>query len=160
MIEETVKEIIQEPLYHLGYKIIRIKCGLNKKNDLQIMTERIVDEKLDIEDCVKINRHVSALLEVDPRIKTEFILEISSPGINRPLVEKEDYKKFSGNLVSVKLNESIEGRRKFKGKIISLSENNLVCFMVEEEEVYVPFYSIHECKLQYDINSNKTKRSN
>ena len=86
ILEELIWEIIYKPIEEMGYKVVRIKKGIDGSKNLQIMAERLKDQKLDINDCVKISKHVSVLLEVDKRVEFNFGLEISSPGINLSLI--------------------------------------------------------------------------
>ena len=88
--EETVWNILTEPIKSLGYNLIRVKMiGSNK---LQIMAERLSDKGLDINDCVKISKFASVLFEKENTINFDFALEVSSPGINRPLIKIDDYR--------------------------------------------------------------------
>ena len=89
-IEETVWNILAEAIKGLGYNLIRVKMIGSKK--LQIMAERFSDKSLDINDCVKISKFISVLLEKESSVNFDFALEVSSPGINRPLIEINDYK--------------------------------------------------------------------
>ena len=106
ILEELIWEIIYKPIEEMGYKVVRIKKGIDGSKSLQIMAERLKDQKLDINDCVKISKHVSVLLEVDNRVEFNFGLEISSPGINRPLVKIEDFVRFRGYNLTVKLKKN------------------------------------------------------
>ena len=149
--EKLIKEIIEKPLNHMGFKTIRIKLGQRRKNELQVMAERLSDGKLSIDDCVKISRHISSLLEVDDRIESDYLLEVSSPGIERPLLEPKDYEKFSGNQVRVKLSEKFEGFKSFTGELKGIDANKEITFLLEHKSLIVPFDSIIECSLKSNI---------
>ena len=87
--EKIVWNILTEPIKSLGYNLIRVKMiGSNK---LQIMAERSSDNGLDINDCVKISKFSSVLFEKEKTINFDFVLVVSSPGINRPLIRIDDY---------------------------------------------------------------------
>ena len=146
--EKLIKEIIEKPLNHLGFKTIRIKLRQRRRNELQVMAERLSDGKLSIEDCVKISRHISSLLEVDDRVESDYLLEVSSPGVERPLVEPKDYAKFSGNKVRVRLSEKFDGDKNFSGELKGIDENNEVTFLLRQKLLTVPFDSIIECSLK------------
>ena len=106
--EETVWNILTEPIKSLGYNLIRVKMiGSNK---LQIMAERLSDKGLDINDCVKISKFASVLFEKENTINFDFALEVSSPGINRPLINIDDYRNHLGSYVDIKLKKIVRCR--------------------------------------------------
>ena len=150
IIEELIWEIIYKPLEEMGYKVVRIKKGIDGSKNLQIMVERLKDQKLDINDCVKISKHVSVLLEVDKRIEFNFGLEISSPGINRPLVKIEDFVLFRGYNITVKLKKNLNNQIKFIGKISNVLKNEVIEIESNGEILKIPFDHIDECKLKLD----------
>ena len=123
-IEKTVWNILTEPIKGLGYNIIRVKTFGPKK--LQIMAERLTDNGLDINDCVKISKFASVLFEKENTINFDFALEVSSPGINRPLIKIDDYRNHIGSHVDIKLKKTINKNRKISGKIINLQDDEAI----------------------------------
>ena len=109
-IEKTVWNILSEPIKGLGYNLLRVKMIGSKK--LQIMAERLFDKSLDINDCVKISKFTSVLLEKENSVNFDFSLEVSSPGINRPLIKIDDYKNHLGSYVDIKLKKIIDNKTK------------------------------------------------
>ena len=107
-IEKTVWNILTDPIKGIGYNLIRVKLIGSKK--LQIMAERLSDKSLDINDCVKISKFVSVLFEKDDTINFDFVLEVSSPGINRPLIRIDDYREHLGSYVDIKLKKILVRR--------------------------------------------------
>ena len=127
MVESTIKRSIEPALQNLGFRLVRILFSGGKKtgeNKLQIMAEPIEDREMTIEDCEKISRHVATLLDVDDPISSAYVLEVSSPGVDRPLTRVEDFERFSGELAKITLRQMIDGRRRFAGRLSGLDETN------------------------------------
>ena len=150
ILEELIWEIVYKPIEKMGYKIVRIKKGIDGSQNMQIMAERLKDQMLDINDCVKISKHVSVLLEVDKRVEFNFGLEVSSPGINRPLVKIEDFVKFKGYIITTKLKKNLNNQIKFVGKISNVLKDEVIEIESNGEILKVPFDHIDECKLKLD----------
>ena len=150
ILEELIWEIVCKPIEKMGYKIVRIKKGIDGSQNMQIMAERLKDQMLDINDCVKISKHISVLLEVDKRVEFNFGLEVSSPGINRPLVKIEDFVKFRGYIITTKLKKNLNNQIKFVGKISNVLKDEVIEIESNGEILKVPFDHIDECKLKLD----------
>ena len=144
-IEETVWNILTEPIKGLGYNLIRVKTIGSKK--LQIMAERSTDNGLDINDCVKISKFASVLFEKENTINFDFVLEVSSPGINRPLIKIDDYRNHLGSYVDIKLKKIINKKRKISGKIINLQDEEAIELKQNKQTFLIPFNIISECNL-------------
>mgnify|MGYP000338638133 CR=1 FL=1 len=84
---------------------------------LQIMAERLSDKQLNVDDCTKISHTASAILDVEDTIESRYNLEVSSPGIDRPLFSEDDYSFYKGHLAKLQCKIAMEGRKKFKGTI-------------------------------------------
>ena len=127
MVESTIKSSIEPALQNLGFRLVRILFSGGKKtgeNKLQIMAEPIEDREMTVEDCEKISRHVATLLDVDDPISSAYVLEVSSPGVDRPLTRVEDFERFSGELAKITLRQMLDGRRRFAGRLSGLDETN------------------------------------
>ena len=144
-IEETVWNILTEPIKGLGYNLIRVKMIGSKK--LQIMAERSTDNGLDINDCVKISKFASVLFEKENTINFDFVLEVSSPGINRPLIKIDDYKNHLGSYVDIKLKKIIDNKTKISGKIVNLLDEKAIELKLNKKTFLIPFNIIAECNL-------------
>ena len=144
-IEKTVWDILTDPLKGIGYNLIRVKMIGSKK--LQIMAERFSDKSLDINDCVKISKFISVLLEKESSVNFDFALEVSSPGINRPLIEIDDYKNHLGSYVDIKLKKIIDNKTKISGKIVNLLDENAIELKLNKKTFLIPFNIIAECNL-------------
>jgi ribosome maturation factor RimP len=124
-----------------------------KTNTLQIMAER-PDGKMDADDCAALSRHLSEVLDAADPIEGEYALEVSSPGIDRPLTAPEDYARFAGHEARVELLSTVNGRSRFKGMIIGMDGRDVVMDAVmnvsgrkEKDRIRFPFNEIKDAKL-------------
>src|SRR6187399_717534 len=104
-------------LQGLGYRLVRIKISAEAGCTVQVMAER-PDGTLTIEDCEEISRALSPVLDVADPVDRAYRLEISSPGIDRPLVRRSDFERHAGSQVKIEMTATIEGRRRFRGMLI------------------------------------------
>src|SRR5438309_11354649 len=101
----------------MGYRLVRIKISAEAGCTVQIMAER-ADGSMTIEDCESLSRALSPVLDVADPIERAYRLEISSPGIDRPLVRRSDFERYAGNAVKVEVAAAIEGRRRFRRPLL------------------------------------------
>jgi len=111
-----IDPLIRPSALDLGYRIVRVKFTTRPRPVLQIMAER-ADGTMNVEDCEILSRTVSALLDVADPITEAFELEVSSPGIDRPLVDVDDFERFRGFDARLDLKEPVEGRKRFTGRL-------------------------------------------
>ena len=128
MVETRISQIIEAAIEELGFSLVRVlySGGQAGRNQLQIMAEPKEDRDMTVEDCQMISRHVSALLDVEDPISGSYVLEVSSPGIDRPLTRLTDYERFQGELVKITLRLMQDGRRRFTGRLGGVSDAGLV----------------------------------
>ena len=120
-----------------------------KRKTLQVLAER-PDGQMDVEDCARLSRALSEVLEATDPITEEYVLEVSSPGIDRPLTAPEDFARFAGHEARVELTRGLDGRRRFKGLLIGLEGNDVVMDVTEANEtrrVTFPLADVSEAKL-------------
>ncbi len=133
-----------------GYRLVRLRLMGGKRKTLQILAER-PDGQMDVEDCARLSRAVSEVLEASDPISEEYVLEVSSPGIDRPLTAPEDFARFAGHDARVELMRGVDGRRRFKGLLIGLEGDDVVMNVTELDEtarqVRFPYSDIAEAKL-------------
>lgn len=121
-VEARVATLIIPLLKPLGFRLVRVKLfGLNGLT-LQIMVER-TDGSMTVEDCENVSRTVSPLLDVQNVIEHKYHLEISSPGIDRPLVRKSDFLHWQGHVAKIETKRTIDGRRKFRGILTNITQD-------------------------------------
>lgn len=152
-IEARVAAIIIPVLGAIGYRLVRVRMTAQDGATLQIMAER-PDGTMTVEDCEEVSRALSPVLDVEDPIDTAYQLEISSPGIDRPLVRKEDFAEGEGHLVKIETSILLDGRKRFRGFIVESDEETVTIEpeTVEEEgdeDVLfgIPFEAIAEARL-------------
>lgn len=129
------------------FELVRLRLSGAKTKTLQIMAER-ADGTMTAEDCAQLSRQFSALLEeVDP-ITDKYILEVSSPGIDRPLTRLKDFVRWEGFAAKLELNQMVEGQKRFRGTLAGVDGDD-VCIDLEgeEETALIPFSMVHSAKL-------------
>lgn len=138
---------IEPTLNDMGYDLVRVALNGNETKVLQVMAERKDRVDMTVDDCADVSRAVSALLDVSDPFSGRYTLEVSSPGLDRPLVRVEDYARFKGDVAKIELNHEINGRKRFKGTLKGLENENVVVFDFEGTEMRVPFVDIAKAKL-------------
>jgi ribosome maturation factor RimP len=141
-----ITEIIEPSLDAMGYRLVRVAVLGAGRMTLQIMAERRDDAPMTVDDCADISRSVSALLDVADPIASAYTLEVSSPGIDRPLVRPEDYDRFAGFEARIELSQPLAGRKRFRGRLLGRAGDN-VRLIAETGEVHVPLSAIARAKL-------------
>lgn len=150
-IDARVAAIIEPVITAMGYQLVRVKLSSQNGLTLQIMAER-PDGTMTVNDCEALSMAISPVLDVEDPIDKAYNLEMSSPGIDRPMVRKSDFRKWAGHLVKLETSIMVEGRKRFKGKIADVGED---AFVLEREQaaageeplVTIPFASIAEARL-------------
>lgn len=158
-IERKVYEFLKESIQGLGCDIVKVKNFQSKKTKiLQIIIERMDEKSVSIDDCERVSRHVSNLLDVEDIIDDRYNLEISSPGLDKPLTRRKDFESSLGMMAKISLFESINGRRRFSGKICEVAGDEVVVAIKDTKELLkLNLNNIEDAFLQYfnsDINSN------
>jgi ribosome maturation factor RimP len=145
--EDKLLAIIEPATRDLGYEIVRIRLIGSRSKTLQIMAER-PDGKMASLDCEKLSRGLSPLLEAEDPIDSEYALEVSSPGIDRPLTRLIDFDRWVGWQAKLELDRSIEGQRRFAGELAGTEDQN-VCINLEGEEdtALIPFEWLSNARL-------------
>lgn len=130
----------------MGYGLIRVQVLGRTRMRVQIMAERQDDAGMTVDDCADLSRAISAVLDVDDPIAAAYTLEVSSPGIDRPLVRLADYDRFAGFEARIELGRLIDGRRRFQGRLIGTAGEQ-VRLRIGEDEMQLPFADIQRAKL-------------
>ncbi len=133
-----IETIIAEPLLARGYTVVRVQLAGGNRKVLQIMIERLDDQAINVDDCSTVSRLVSVLLDVQDPIKDPYTLEVSSPGLERPLVKPQDYQRFCGQNVVVTTHQPVNGRKRFQGRLTSAAENEITLELVEDSKEESP----------------------
>ena len=143
---ERISELIAPTLEAMGFELVRVMSTGGRRPTLQVMAERLDRAGMTVDDCAEISRAVSAILDVEDPIKEAYQLEVSSPGIDRPLIKPADFERFAGFEARVETDRQIEGQRKFKGQLLGM-EDQAVRLALPEGERAIPFDAIRKAKL-------------
>ena len=141
-----IARIIEPSLDAMGYRLVRVALTGGKRATLQVMAERRDEAAMTVADCADISRSVSALLDVADPIAGAYVLEVSSPGIDRPLVRPEDYDRFAGFEARIDMIKPHDGRKRFRGRLLGRAEEH-VRLAGEAGEVRLPLAGIARAKL-------------
>ncbi len=128
-----LEALIEPALNDLGYTVVEVLIIGSGRLKLDISVERLDHEPVTVADCVKANREISALMDVEDPIKSSYILEVSSPGIERPLVKKKDFKRFVGEKVKIKTHEFVEERKRFAGILQAADDEKILVALGEHD---------------------------
>jgi ribosome maturation factor RimP len=141
-----IGELVEPSLNAMGYELVRVKLSGGDNLRLQIMTERADRAEMTVDDCADISRNISAILDVEDPIKSAYTLEVSSPGIDRPLVRLDDFSRYAGFEARVESELPVDGRKRFRGKLLGVEANH-VRIDVEGTGYSIPFENVHRAKL-------------
>lgn len=144
----ALTQLIEPEVKALGFDLVRVKLfGSGDERTLQIMAERPETKQLVIEDCAAISRRLSDLLdEVDP-IEEAYRLEVSSPGIDRPLTRPHDFADWAGHEARITVDEAIEGRKTFKGILNGIDGDKVLLSDAKTGDVAIALQNINGAKL-------------
>lgn len=144
-IDKRLAGIVAPTIEGLGFELVRLRLMGGKRNTLQIMAER-PEGWIEVEDCARISRSVSAVLDVEDPIGGEYVLEVSSPGIDRPLTRLKDFERYDGYEVKIETSEAIDGRKRFKGVLAGV-EDGEVLIEIPEGTIGLSFDLLADAKL-------------
>jgi len=143
---KSIAQLIDPSLTSMGYRVVRVLMTGGRQSTLQVMTERLDDLPITLDDCAKISRSVSALLDVADPIPGTYMLEVSSPGIDRPLVRAEDYNRFSGFEARIELSVPLDGRKRLRGRLVGTREG-VLHISTDGGETRLPLDAVARAKL-------------
>ena len=145
-LSEHIQHLIEPAIGEMGFNIVRVRISGKKKLSMQVMVEHQDGQGMTVDDCAAVSRAISALLDVEDPIDAPYTLEVSSPGIDRPLVRVGDFQRFKGFQVKIETTRPFDGRRRFKGVLLGV-DGDTVRMMVDGEEVDFSHPDIHKAKL-------------
>jgi ribosome maturation factor RimP len=146
-LEQRIATMIAPSLGAMGYDLVRVMIQGRQRPVLQVMAERQDKKGMTVEDCADISRQISALLDVEDPIAGAYSLEVSSPGIDRPLTRPADFQRFAGFEAKLETAEPFDGRKRFRGKLIGLDEQGQVTLTAEDGSWTVPLSAVKSAKL-------------
>ncbi|MBY5499770.1 ribosome maturation factor RimP [Rhizobium leguminosarum] len=150
-LDQRLADIIEPVLVGIGFRLIRVRMLNQNGATMQVMAERN-DGTMSVQDCEEASMAISPVLDVEDPIDKEYHLEVSSPGIDRPMVRKSDFVRWQGHLVKCETSILIDNRKRFRGKIVEAGadgftlERDQVAYG-EEQKVTIPFTALSDAKL-------------
>ncbi len=145
-LEERVVALVEPAAEALGYRLVRVRISGLRRKRLQIMAERLSDGQMVVSDCAKLSRKISQLFEENDPIKDEYDLEVSSPGIDRPLMRVEDFARFAGHTAKLETTAMMNGQKRFKGEIAGI-DGDTIRLATDAGEVKLKFSALHDARL-------------
>lgn len=143
--DRRIADIIQPTVEGLGFELVRVRLMSGKTMTLQIMAER-PDGTMEVDDCAKVSYAVSAVLDVEDPIIEAYALEVSSPGIDRPLTRIEDFDRWAGWIARLETDDLIDGRKRFKGELRGVEDGEIL-IDIAEGTVGLKFEWLSDAKL-------------
>ena len=141
-----VEDLIADAVVAMGYDIVRVMLSGNRRARLQIMAERRDGQGMTVDDCAQVSRMVEAILEVEDPIAGSYELEVSSPGLDRPLTRLADFTRFAGHEAKLETLLPVEGRRRWRGRLLGVAGER-VRLGLDDGEVELPFRDLAKAKL-------------
>lgn len=141
-----IEAMIGDTIEAMGFDLVRVRLfGSGNNKTLQVMAER-PDGSMDVDDCAELSRTIATILDVEDPISSEYVLEISSPGLDRPLTRAKDFAQWQGHQARIDVHPAIDGRKRFKGELLGL-EDETVMILIDGKEFRLPVASINDAKL-------------
>lgn len=150
-VDARVAAIIEPVMNAEGFRLVRVRLSGMNGFTLQIMAER-ADGTMTVEDCEALSRMVSPLLDVEDPIDRAYHLEVSSPGIDRPLVRRSDFARWRGHIAKVETSVIVAGRKRFRGTITDAGDDSVTLFrdqpsIGDDNESVIPYAAISDARL-------------
>ncbi len=142
-----LEALVTPTLEGMGYELVRVTLMGTQRPVLQIMADRADETPMTVEDCANISRAVSAILDVEDPIDGAFTLEVSTPGIDRPLTREKDFVRYAGHEAKLELAVALDGRKRFRGILKGVEDGRIVLQDEKGGDVSLPFLDLRSAKL-------------
>lgn len=149
-----LRKLIEPAVTALGFELVGVEFIHGKSGLLRVYIDH--EDGIGVDDCKSVSYQVSGLLDVEDPIRGQYTLEVSSPGLDRPLFQARDYERFVGHEVKLRLSVPVGGRRRFKGTLVGLRDEQVVVKM-DDEELVVPLHEIDQARLVPDYDSHRAE---
>ena len=144
-IDRRLAEVVQPVIEGMGFELVRVRLLGGKTKTVQIMAER-PEGGIDVDECAQISTAVSAVLDVEDPIAENYTLEVSSPGIDRPLTRLKDFDNWQGYEAKIETTEMVDGQRRFKGELAGVAEDE-VLLTIPQGTIGLKFDWLSDAKL-------------
>lgn len=148
ILTDKIAALIEPTIEALGYELVRVQLFSSPRGDastLQVMAED-ADGTMTVEGCAKISREISVIMDVEDPIDSEYVLEVSSPGLDRPLTRLKDFVNYAGYETKVEMDKTVDNRKRYRGKLLGV-EDELILLDVEGDVYKLHFADIQKAKL-------------
>jgi ribosome maturation factor RimP len=143
---DRIENLISPTIGELGFEIVRIEVLGEMSPCLQIMADRLDQTGMNVDDCAQISRAVSAILDVEDPITNSYTLEVSSPGMDRPLVKREHFKRFAGAEIRLEKRGQGDEQRRYRGDLEGIKGDDVV-LLIKGEKILIPFVDVQKAKI-------------
>lgn len=150
-LERQVEAIIEPALEDMGYHVVRVMLSGSERKTLQVMIDRQDGAPISVDDCALASRTISVLMDVEDPISDQYVLEVSSPGLDRPLVKPRDFMRFQGENIKFETKALQEGRKRFKGVLKSADEEKVEILLEDDHLETFSYGDIQKVKLIPDV---------
>lgn len=143
-----IAKLIEPTIEALGYELVRVQMFSSPRGEastLQIMAEA-EDGTMTVDGCAQISREISVILDVEDPIESEYVLEVSSPGLDRPLTRLKDFANYAGYETKVEMQRAVNNRKRYRG-ILRGTEEDLILMDVDGEQLKLNFHDVLKAKL-------------
>lgn len=144
--DEKLAHLMASSIEAMGFQLVRVRLMGGQRPTLQIMAEK-ADGTMDVDDCADLSHAVSALLDVEDPIDGEYVLEVSSPGIDRPLTRLGDFDRWQGYEAKLELRDAVDGRKRYRGVLAGIEDEAVLVDTAEGERVSLAFSDLGDAKL-------------
>ena len=147
MQKHYLEDVIEPTIKNLGFEIVRVLTIVDKNHVIQIMIEhKDYNKEITVDDCATVSKALSVLLDEKDPIDDKYVLEVSSPGLDRPLTKLEHFSRYIGYVIKLETLEMVEKRKRFKGVLKEVNGNNVVINM-EETDYTIAYDNISKAKI-------------
>lgn len=146
-LEGRIADLVAPSIEDMGYELVRVLISGKERPTVQIMADRADGAPFRVEDCEAISHRIGAVIDVADPIRGEWTLEVSSPGIDRPLTRTKDFARFAGHVATVELELPVDGRRRFKGSLLGGDDDAVRLRLEDGTDVALPRGNVRRAKL-------------
>ncbi len=147
-----LRKLLEPAVTTLGYELVGVEFISGRRGLLRVYIDS--EDGISVDDCQAVSHQVSGLLDVEDPIPGQYSLEVSSPGLDRPLFRAADFERFAGHELRLRLVAPVEGRRKFRGVLVGVRDDRVVV-QVDGQELIVALGDIDEARLVPDYESHR-----
>ena len=145
--KHPLQDMLEPAISELGYETVRILTIGQANPTLQIMIDKLDGSDIVVDDCAKVSRKISEILDANDPIKDKYNLEVSSPGIDRPLTKPQHFARFAGYDAKIETIHPVENRKRFKGKILAIDDAQNISFEMDGVQYSIAFDNVAKAKI-------------